>query len=125
MSARSAVALGLVAVLVVLSGCADFPGVGPDCGPGETDIDDASTDDQVRIKGEVTEVGSGHVVIWDGTASASVPLTDAEVSEVAADDCLIVEGTVTGDGAGEADVEISATTVLLEEYVVEDEDEQY
>lgn len=120
---RRGLAVGLVVALVLLTGCAAFPYVGPTCGPGGTDIGaiEGNVSD-VEIKGELAAVNETTLVIDDKTGQAVVYSMDDVSGEVSPGDCVIARGGVaqeTDDGEYEA---VMIPEVLLkEEWVVEDE----
>lgn len=120
---RRGLAVGLVVALVLLTGCAAFPYVGPTCGPGGTDIGaiEGNVSD-VEIKGELAAVNETTLVIDDKTGQAVVYSMDDVSGEVSPGDCVIARGGVaqeTDDGEYEA---VMVPEVLLkEEWVVEDE----
>lgn len=120
---RRGLAAGLVVALVLLTGCAAFPYVGPTCGPGGTDIGaiEGNVSD-VEIKGELAAVNETALIIDDKTGQAVVYSMNDVSGEVSPGDCVIARGGVaqeTDDGEYEA---VMVPEVLLkEEWVVEDE----
>ncbi|MBX0285036.1 OB-fold nucleic acid binding domain-containing protein [Haloarcula salinisoli] len=101
---------GLVAValMVGLAGCGGILGGGGGCGPGETEIAEASG--EVSVTGEVTETGQGSFTIDDGTDTAFVQSTD-DVSE---GDCVTVEGVASDTSSMPgANVTIAAESISV------------
>lgn len=120
---RRGLAAGLVVALVLLTGCAAFPYVGPTCGPGGTDIGaiEGNVSD-IEIKGELAAVNETTLVVDDKTGQAVVYTIDDVSGEVSPGDCIIARGGFAQEtDGGEYEAEMVPEVLLKEEWVVEDE----
>lgn len=108
-----------ILILVLLSGCAAFPFVGPSCGPGDRDIGNIKPGDNVSIKGEVIERSHDMFVIDDGTGEAKI--RGGIPGEISKGDCIIVKGAAMETNDTDYDANVVYTELYKEEVVLEEE----
>lgn len=111
------VAIVVVVLATVLSGCAALPLVGPSCGPGETDIGAVEGNvSSAEIKGELRSLNDSVMVIDDGTGQAELLVVGDLRRDVSAGDCIIARGEATADADGEREVVMIPSELYREEY---------
>lgn len=118
-STRRSLALGVLAIAIVLAGCSNVPFLGEEsCGPGETEIGAIEGNvSETEIKGELVAITNSSLVIDDGTGRAEILLLFEEdvTSQVSEGDCLIAAGSASEPEDDEGNVTMLATDLWKEE----------